>query len=258
MTGSIIGARGGVATAVVSAHASSIDIVSVAHISVAGGVVATIVSAHISMAYSNGGATGTGNINGGAVIDGYIRFAIVVGMVVVVVMVGVVKVRIVTYIVRIVVIRRSPTVAVNIVVVCANIAVYVMMTFKVSIGRNSPAESGCYIGVTEAEVVSSTVDATAVVVDEPDAAKIDRHIYFFSGVSVISVDPNFIVLRVDLFCPCFVKEHIGLDFVFVTTVDHQLSLSVEVVHSAGSLTISEITNGVSICGQHESKDEREH
>lgn len=159
------------------------------------------------------------------IVHGIVWVAMVVGMVVVV------RVHVIV-----------PTMAMDVVVVGAYICMVVVGTVVVVIGGDVPVEVGGYCVATETEIVGCAIQMAGVLVVEPDALQVDGHVDLFACVCVVGIKPDLIVLRVDSFGPYFVYESIGLDFVFVATIDHNLTLSVEIVDCTCCLCVGEIAN----------------
>lgn len=135
-----------------------------------------------------------------------------------------------------------PAMAMDIVVVAANKVVVVVRTAVVMIGRDMPIEVGSYSMAAEAQVVGCAIEVAGALIVEPYTLEVERHIDLFAGIGVVSIEPDLVVLGVDLLGPDLVDESVGLDFVFVATVDHNLTLSVEIFDSSQSLPMGEIAD----------------
>ncbi len=135
-----------------------------------------------------------------------------------------------------------PTMAMDVVVVGTHVYMVMVWTIVVVVGRNVPIEVGGYGVATEAEVVGCAIEMTGVLVVEPDALEVDGHIDLFASICVISIEPDLIVLRVDSFGPYFVNEGVGLNFVFIATIDHNLTLCIEIVDCTCCLCVGEIAD----------------
>jgi len=144
--------------------------------------------------------------------------------------------------------RRTPSIAVNVVVVGVDAVVrgVVVVANEGVVRRHGPVEVGSLHGAAESQVLSCAIHAVAYIVEKPDAREVDRHVYFLAGISIIAIKPNLVVFAIDGFCPHFVDYHIGGELVFVTAVNHELRLCVEGVGHADGLWTSEITSR--ICG----------
>ena len=130
--------------------------------------------------------------------------------------------------------------AVHLVVVGACVARTVHYARVVVVGRHGPSHRGPPQASVSAEpqVLCRVVHASGAV--EPDALQVDGHVYLVARVGIVAVDPQLVECRVDAFCPHLVEEHVGLYFVVVAAVNHQLALAVEVVHRAFGLAAREV------------------
>ena len=135
-----------------------------------------------------------------------------------------------------------PTMEVYIIMVGAHIMWMVVRTYIRVIGRYCPYKSG-YRGIaTETQVCRCTVHVTGVLVEEPYAVQVEGHVDFFSGIGIISVYPELVILRIDFLCPYLVDQSIGLNFVLVPAVNHDFLLGIEVVHRTSHLSVGEVAD----------------
>ena len=160
---------------------------------------------------------------------------------------------VVVVVVRIVVGRgRHPSVAVNVIVVGASEVNWVVRTGVGIVGRNHPHKGRGGVGVMEPQIGGCAVHMARGVVEEPDGAEVDGHHDFLSGIGIVAVNPDFEELRVDSFGPCFVEEHVGLDFVFIAGINHQLVLRVQIVDRTHGLREGEVAQRTCRCCEHQS------
>ena len=160
---------------------------------------------------------------------------------------------VVVVVVRIVVGRgRHPSVAVNVIVVGASEVNWVVWTGVGIVGRNHPHKGRGGVCVMEAQIGGSAVHMARGVVEEPDGAEVDGHHDFLSGIGIVAVNPDFEELRVDSFGPCFVEQHVGLDFVFIAGINHQLVLRVQIVDRTHGLREGEVAQRTCRCCEHQS------
>lgn len=139
--------------------------------------------------------------------------------------------------------RVHPAVAVHMIVVSASHAVRVHSALKSVIHRHVPSKSRRLVVAAEAEVSSSAIVMIAAV--EPDATQVDRHVNLVARVSIPSIKPNLIELRVHLLGPNLAHQAVSLNLVAISAVDEQLSDMVQALHSALSLSVSKISDLVS-------------
>lgn len=142
--------------------------------------------------------------------------------------------------------------AVHLVVVGACVAWTVVDASVGVVGRHGPSHRGppqASVGA-EPQVLCRVVHASGAV--EPDALQVDGHIYLVARVGIVAVDPQLVECRVDAFCPHLVEEHVGLYFVVVAAVNHQLALAVEIVHRAFGLAAREVEHRCGV-GRHQGR-----
>lgn len=175
---------------------------------------------HSCMAYCNGGALSARSVGGVVVVYWLIGTTHIVAVVVV----GVV-------------VRSGghPTIAVYFVVIGANEVSRTMWASVGVVGRNHPAEGWGRMSVVEPQIGGGTIHTGRCVVEEPYGAEVDGHHDLFSCIGIVAVYPYFEELRVYSFCPCFIEQYVGLDFIFIAGIDHQLVLRVQVVDCAQCL-----------------------
>lgn len=142
-------------------------------------------------------------------------------------------------------VRMMPTWLVDVIVVGVKESGGVETTLERTIGRHDPSESWKRTGIAEAQGGGSAVHTGSRGVVEPYASEIQGHIDFVTSVGVESIEPYFVELGVDFFSPHFVDKDVGFDFVFVTAVDHELGLCVEVTDCALGLAECKIANRIS-------------
>lgn len=85
---------------------------------------------------------------------------------------------------------------------------------------------------------------------KPYAFKVNRHIDFFSRISIVAEYPNLIELRIDFLGPYFVEKHISLYLIGIAAVYHKLVLRIEIADSARHLTVGEVADAMSRSRQH--------
>lgn len=137
---------------------------------------------------------------------------------------------------------RTPAVAVHIVVVGAHIAVVVNHACEGPVFRHIPHNlRRVQTRRAEAQVLGCVVHAAGAV--QPYTLQLERHVDLFACVGIVAVYPQLVVGRVDALCPYLVDEHIGLDFVIITAVDHHLVLPVQVINCSVGLAAGEVVDG---------------
>lgn len=139
----------------------------------------------------------------------------------------------------------TPAGLVNVIVVGVKESGCVWVAHIRIVGRHGPEECGRAVRMTETERRGRIVHARSCAIKKPYAPEVDRHIDFVSGVSIPSINPNLVVLRVDSLCPYFVKKDVSLDFVIISAINHNFLLGVEITDGPLGLTIGKIVNRIS-------------
>ena len=121
------------------------------------------------------------------------------------------------------------------------------------VGWHRPHKGGRGNVGAEAQILSGIV-VTSSCAWQPDAFQVHGHIYLFAGVAVVAEYPHFEELGIHAFCPHLVQYHVGLYFVGVATVYHQLVLCIQIAHRATHLAVGEVADAVGMgtdgqCGQ---------
>ena len=141
---------------------------------------------------------------------------------------------------------RTPSEAVNFVVVGVSAVEHrvVEAAGEGVVGRHRPVEVRRRHRAAESQILCRAVHAVAVWVEEPDAGKVDRHVYFLAGVGIVAIQPYFIVFAVDGLGPNLIDDNVCCKLIFISAVYHKLVLGVEGCSHTFCLWTREVTYGV--------------
>ena len=134
--------------------------------------------------------------------------------------------------------RRHPAVEVDIIVVGADIAGAMQHPRVGVVRRHIPCKCRASHRGVEPQELSRVVYPSGAV--EPHTLQVQRHIDLLARVGVVAEHPQLIVGRVDALRPHLVHQDVGLNLVFVATVNHDFVLRIQVPHRARGLTLREV------------------
>lgn len=136
--------------------------------------------------------------------------------------------------------RRHPAVAVNIVVVTSLISMMVCYPRVRMVRRDVPHDGRHPRLYTEAQILRCVVHPSCAV--QPHALQVQGHINLVSRVGIVPIKPDLVVRRIHSLHPYLVDQHVRLNLVVVTAVNHQLLLLVQVIHRPRRLAVREIVD----------------